>query len=120
MAEKIDNTLVIQRLLAKVENIERRTRNGGPGDSGSGGSDERVTGLEVSMRHVESQLTEIKTETRRLLWAGMTAVALVFGALVTGYLRLDDDLDEISDRLYNWQISVAQSQAPATTPKPTP
>lgn len=112
---------------------------GGGGGSGGDGMDYRVTVLETTLGHINETLVEIKRDYRdirdnvsalpgkqhdifqQLLWGGIAAIVVVFGALISGYLLLQGRSDRISDKISDLQISIekylsAHSQESASQP----
>ena len=118
----VDSTLLLQRLYNQSKRVEEYIEkigleSGGPsGPAGGGGIEARIARLEATIEHIDSQVSDIKKDVSRQLWAGIAAVGVILGVFATGYFRIDDRLTEISDRIFETQIA-AHQQAKQASPK---
>jgi hypothetical protein len=99
---------------------------------GGGGRDmqERIARAEAHLETMAGDLSEVKQDVRalrsdvtanyrQLLWAGISAVALLFGAIIASHLMLQSRIDGLAEKVSDIQMSVAAIAArlsPAAEP----
>lgn len=91
---------------------------GNPGGIGSGGGggdmiEARIAALEVSVKHIDTQISDIKTDIRELrsgqswlLYGGTAALAFILMVFGWGYSRLADRSDSLSEKITQVQITL--------------
>ena len=78
-----------------VKKIQPSSYSGG----GDGGLGERVASLETAVDHIRTRVETLHGDVRALLYGGIAAAVLIFGALIAGWLMLSNRIDTLSDRV---------------------
>jgi hypothetical protein len=112
--------------------IRTQTQHSRSSDDGGGGDmNARVTALEVTVRHIDGQLTDIKgdirdlrTETGKLhsdnrqnILLGVAAIAFLLGAIAFAYFRLTDQVGSLTGKISDMQLSIQRIADAASDPR---
>ena len=83
-------------------------------DNGGSGMQERMARLETraetigdDLKDIKQDIRTLKVDYRQLLWAGISASALLFGTLAASHLMLQSRIDVLAEKLSDIQASVA-------------
>jgi hypothetical protein len=70
----------MQRLLERLD--RESSERGGGGPTGHGSLEARVAKVEAHCDHMQRDITEIKTDLKTLLWAGIAGFAVTWGGII--------------------------------------
>lgn len=72
---------------------------GGRSGGGDGGMEARLARVEASVGHIQTDISEIKGDLRKILGALLAAFLILGGMMLTGYLRMSDQISQIQTEL---------------------